>query len=269
MAVTSTALVNTLGTWPVVGNLLRWYARRYEEGSVVQIQRGYAAGMKWKRYHRYVSGYWIGIYEMQIQQALVRELKNGETFYDIGANAGFFSVLAARLVGSVGRVFAFEPLPENIESLEAQFSINSLNQCQSVPKAISNCSGTVSLILGDNNSMGRLAAAGNTKSMKALMVESTTLDEFIQDNAPPNLIKMDIEGFETEALLGASKMLASSRSPKLLIELHGDDKAQQVEEILSGYGYRLADLAGNPLACGAVGHNHIMAYPPRACSGIA
>ncbi len=261
---TSANIVSNLGKMPIVGRFLRWYARRYEEGSVVRIARGYAAGMKWKRYHRYVSGYWVGIYEMHIQQTLAREIKRGNTFYDIGANAGFFSLLAGTLVGPTGRVLAFEPLPENIESIREQFSINSMRQCQLIPKAVGNRVGNASLILAHNNSMGRIADAGKVESEKMVTVETITIDEFVQDNTPPDFIKLDVEGFETEVLAGASKLLNSNQAPKFLIELHGDDKAHQVEAILSTCGYHLTDLTGRRLIDGAVGHTHIMAYPPKA-----
>jgi FkbM family methyltransferase len=259
----SASLVKTAGKTPIVGNLLRWYARRYEEGSVIRIARGNAAGLRWKRFHRYVSGYWIGIYEMEIQQALARELKSGDTFYDIGANAGFFSLLAGRLVGPAGRVLAFEPLPENIESIREQFSLNSMRQCQLIPKAVADYSGSASLVLADNNSMGRIGDAGNMESGNVMTVETTTLDDFVASEAIPDLIKVDVEGFEVEVLTGARGLLNSAHAPKLLIELHGDDKARQVEAILSARGYHLTDLSGSRLSNGAVGHTHIVAYPPN------
>lgn len=265
----SASLITSLGRIPMFGNFLRWHARRYEEGSVIRIARGYAAGMNWKRSHRYVSGYWVGIYEMGLQQILARELKSGDTFYDIGANAGFFSLLAGRLVGPSGHVFAFEPLPENLASIRDQFSINSLSQCQLIPKAVSNLSGIASLIQAPNNSMGRIADAGKIDSENLLTVDTITLDEFVQGNPAPDFIKLDVEGFETEVLAGAGKLLSSVAAPRFLIELHGDDKARQVGALLTACGYRLTDLSGTRLLNGAVGQTHILAYPAQTLSGMA
>jgi hypothetical protein len=107
MSIKGTKLISTAGRIPVVGRALRWLARRYPEGSVVTIHTGRAAGFRWKRYHRYVNGYWPGIYELLIREALARELKPGQVFYDVGANAGFFSLVGACCVGPGGRVFAF------------------------------------------------------------------------------------------------------------------------------------------------------------------
>src|SRR5688572_25684309 len=107
----SARLIETLGKVPLLSQALRWYARRHPEGSVVTIKSGEAAGFKWKRHHRYVNGYWLGQYELPLQQALKRELKPGDTFFDVGANAGFFTLIAARLVGPTGKCVAFDPAP--------------------------------------------------------------------------------------------------------------------------------------------------------------
>src|SRR6188472_1682389 len=85
------SIVYRLGRLPGIGRMLRRLARSYPEGSVTTIRAGDAAGMRWKRYHRYVSGYWLGIYEPEIQKALAVHLRPGGVFYDVGANAGFFT----------------------------------------------------------------------------------------------------------------------------------------------------------------------------------
>src|SRR3954452_16330369 len=116
----SARVIEAIGRIPGVGRLLRWVARHYPEGSVVTIKHGEAAGLKWKRHHRYVNGYWIGQYELDIQAALKRELKPGQTFFDVGANAGFFTLVAAKIVGASGKCVAFDPLPMNQESIREQ-----------------------------------------------------------------------------------------------------------------------------------------------------
>src|SRR5678809_656380 len=83
-------VVDFIGRVPVVGETLRKFARRYPEGSVVEIRTGVAAGLRWKRHHRYLNGYWVGHFELEIQNALQREIKAGDAVYDVGANAGFF-----------------------------------------------------------------------------------------------------------------------------------------------------------------------------------
>lgn len=89
MVMNKARLISCLGRVPLVGSTLRWFAQRYPEGSVVTIKNGLLAGYKWKRSHNYVSGYWLGIYELTIQESLAHELQSGDVFYDIGGNAGF------------------------------------------------------------------------------------------------------------------------------------------------------------------------------------
>jgi FkbM family methyltransferase len=246
--------------------MLRWYARRYEEGSVVRIARGHAAGMKWRRHHRYVNGYWTGIYELDLQRVLVRELRTGNVFYDVGANAGFFTVLAAKLVGTTGHVFSFEPMPENAESIQEQIDVNSLRQCKLIVEAVSDRSGTASFMQAEHNALGHLSSPGGEPNAlnTALSVRTVTLDEFAVSNPFPDLIKIDVEGAETEVLAGARSLLSSPRAPKLIVELHGEEKARSVEALLFSFGYCLNHLAGTPLLGGAGRQRHIVGYPPLA-----
>src|SRR3954471_7327801 len=129
-------LIELVGKMPLLGPALRRMAHNFPEVSVVEIRSGEAAGFRWKRHHRYVNGYWIGQYELPIQQALKRELRAGQTFLDIGANAGFFTLVAAKLVGPTGKCVAFDPLPANIESIREQIELNSLSYVTPIQQAV-------------------------------------------------------------------------------------------------------------------------------------
>jgi len=83
-------IISGAGKIPGGDKFLRAIARRYKEGSVVRIGAGEAKGLLWQRSHRYVNGYWLGIYELELQACIANELKAGDIFFDIGANAGFF-----------------------------------------------------------------------------------------------------------------------------------------------------------------------------------
>src|SRR5262249_9898465 len=159
----------------------------------VTIQSGFAAGLKWKRHHRYVNGYWIGNYEHDIQRAIVRLLgpsTRGRVFYDVGANAGFFSVLAAKHVGPSRRVFALEPLPENIASIQEQIALNQLEQVELVPRAVGAALGTSEFSFPeDENSIAHLGPA-RAKGERTTVVEVTSLDAFVKDHPRPSLVKI-------------------------------------------------------------------------------
>ncbi len=234
-----------VGKIPFVSSILRWYMRSFPEGSVVTIAYGRAAGYKWRRYHRYVNGYWIGQFELPIQQALVQELSKGNTFFDIGANAGFFTLVAAKQVGPNGKCIAFEPLPENATCIREQITLNELNFCHVVEEAVSDHEGYASFSYDRPGTS--TAHLGNTKEgERSIQVKLSTLDATCRKWGYPDFIKMDIEGGEVDALKGASDLL-SKYHPRLLIELHGEQCEQGVKDILRRFKYSFFDLYGKKI----------------------
>src|SRR5262249_30228384 len=153
-------------------------------------------------HHRYVNGYWIGHYEFSIQEALKRELKLGHTFYDVGANAGFFTLVAAGLVGSQGKCVAFDPSPDNYTSITEQIQLNALNHCTVVKQAIADFTGRAKFFFAmPGSAQGHLGESRNGE--QHVEVEVTTFDEACGRFGKPDFIKMDIEGAEVKALQGA------------------------------------------------------------------
>jgi FkbM family methyltransferase len=245
---------------PVLSHALRWCAGQYEENSVVRIKRGCAAGLLWRRHHRYINGYWLGSYEMPIQKALCRELRPGETFFDIGANAGFFTLIAAKLVGLQGRCIAFDPAPSNCDAIREQINANSLNHCCTViQEAISDRDGTASFSFAVPGSpMGHLGAGA--KGECEMLVKTLTLDRACERLGKPDFIKIDIEGAEGTALAAARETLGNIR-PRFLIELHGAECERQVRRVLTEANYRLLELSGRPIGSGAPLPHHVIAKP--------
>lgn len=252
-------LTELFGRLPLCGLALRWWANQFKEGSVVRIRQGYALGYVWKRHHRYVNGYWIGHYELAIQEALVRELRPGQIFYDIGANAGFFTLLGARLVGPVGKCIAFDPEPSNYQSIVELIALNDLKQCQVVREAVSEREGKEKFRLGwPGDSTGHLGGAG--KGELEVEVKVTTLDEAVKRFGVPSVIKMDIEGAEVMALKGAQKLLSKGRS-RWLIELHGKQCAEQVKAIMTEAKYCFYGINGSPIGDGESLPRHVLVGP--------
>jgi len=216
--------------------------------------------MKWRRHRRYVNGYWIGQYELPVQEALARMLRTGDTFYDVGANAGFYSLIASELVGAEGHVVSFDPDPTNCRSASEQIELNALKNWTIVQKAVGNTAGVSTFSSGyDGDLLGHLGEP-TTGEQRSIRVQVTTLDEAIEMYPKPDTIKMDIEGAEVQALEGARRLLGEVR-PTWLIESHGMEQAAGVRSVLSAADYRFYDLTERPVASGSALPRHVVARP--------
>ena len=252
-------LIVRLRQIPFLGTALRWYVGKYPEGSVVAIRSGYARGMKWRRYHRYVNGYWLGQYELEIQAALVRELKTGAVFFDVGANAGFFTLIAASKVGRSGKCVAFDPDDENVASISEQCYLNGLSSVVVVNEAVSDLVGDAWFARPHSGALtGHLCDHRlNDESVK---VPTTTLDAAASKYGMPDFIKMDIEDAEGKAFLGAA-MLLRKRAATWLIEIHSLTSEVDVRTAFANTGYELLSVSGHRLAEGSGLPNHILVRP--------
>jgi FkbM family methyltransferase len=255
-------VMNYLGKTPFLGDALRRLARLYSEGSVTRIRAGYLAGCRWQRSHRYVNGYWLGTYESATQECLIRELRPGAVFYDIGANAGFFTLLGCRCVGPQGRVFSFEPLPENAAVVRSQLQVNSVDNCTVVEAAVTDHVGIVGFCRGQDTSTAHIQRADD-RLVGAVEAKAVTLDDFVRTAPSPQFIKMDTEGAELSALKGACRLLGGVQAPKMLIEFHGEQLRQECMAILRSVGYLFCSLDGRPRPMNA--HDrHVLCIPQRA-----
>ena len=185
-------------------------------------------------------GMWLGSYEAKKQIAIARMLRPGHIFYDIGANAGFFTLLGARCVGSSGRVIAVEPLPRNIEMLEKHLAINNISNVRIVEKAISDFVGTARFTV-EGHSTSKISAEGQA------VVEVTTLDTIMEElGTPPNLMKVDIEGAEIELLKGARKVLEQFR-PVVFVAVHSKEIFDVLVDMAPRMKYEVEELDGTDI----------------------
>jgi FkbM family methyltransferase len=153
--------------------------------------------------------------------------------YDIGANAGFFTLLAAKLVGRRGSVYAFEPLPANLSVLRRHIAANQAN-VHVFEVALSSSSGVARFASAANASMGRLENAGE------LEVRTETLDELVSAGRilPPRFMKIDVEGAEHDVLRGAAATL-SRHHPVILLSTHGYEIHERCCALLRTLNYEL------------------------------
>jgi FkbM family methyltransferase len=216
----------------LLGKISRYPLRILPGSMTVPILQGPLRGKKWivgSQRH----AFWLGSYEPHMQKLIAREVKPGGVFYDVGANVGFYSLLGSVLVGS-GKVFAFEPLPSNVGYLRRHLALNAVNNVDVLEMAICDRVGSSSFQKEATGSMGRLEAEGD------LGVATATLDWLIQEQriAPPNYIKMDIEGAEPRALMGA-EMCFQRYKPVLFLATHGSEVHKECCELLRSRNYEL------------------------------
>jgi FkbM family methyltransferase len=188
----------------------------------------------------YRSIYNFGIldsWELIVQKVMVDSLKSGDVFVDVGANAGFYTLLGSALVGEQGQVHSFEPTPTTFALLKENAGKKSnvtLN-----PVALGSAPGRATLAdygLLENglNSMHALDLQG--LASKKIEVPVMTLDAYCaQKNITPTMIKMDVEGYELEVLRGAEHILG--KKPALLVEVSSYEESAPLFSFLESHGY--------------------------------
>ncbi len=163
--------------------------------------------------------------ERRILGRLLQEVRGGDVVYDIGANIGLYSAFLARAVGEAGAVIAFEPERRCFERCRENLALNSLHNVRQFDCALGNQEQEIALVVDETPSSGvhrvLRGANGNVEArlQPALMVLG---DRFIaRESLPiPNVLKIDVEGFEEEVLLGLSDTLAHPQCRVVFCEVH-------------------------------------------------
>jgi FkbM family methyltransferase len=152
---------------------------------------------------------------------LFRDLiEEGMVILDIGANIGYYSLFAAKLVGEKGTVFAFEPAPDNFALLVKNIELNGFSNIIPVQKAVSSKTGRGRLFLSSDPVLHSMHQHNGKRSIE---VEVTSIDEFIENrNCPVDLIKMDVEGLEMRALEGMLETIKRNPNLKIITEFSPD-----------------------------------------------
>ncbi len=191
-----------------------------------------------------------GTSEVPVQEALESCLNTGDIFYDIGANVGFFTIIAAKLVGNTGHVYAFEPAPENASTIRNNVQINQFPHVTVLEKAVSSSSGTGKLLLTHDPGGNTLATAGSPPDVKGEMsTELVSIDDLVAQGGvkPPDVVKVDVEGAEVEVLQGMAQTIKSFQ-PLIIYEIDDESQADfarkqtEVESLLLEFDYDIQPL---------------------------
>ena len=241
---------SVISTKTLLGKTLRLPLRLIPPDMRMPILQGKLRGKKWivgSSNH----GCWLGSYEYEKRLLFEKTIIEGSIVFDIGAHVGFYTILASVLSGTCGRVFAFEPLPQNLLYLKKHLRLNHITNVSIIEAAVSDCNGVIFFKEGTSTSTGYISQQGQMK------VKTVSLDSLISrgEIPVPSHIKIDVEGAEVLVLSGAKSILAKY-NPIIFLATHGFDKRQQCRQLLNSLGYKLQAIGGKS----AKQSNEIIAY---------
>lgn len=142
-------------------------------------------------------------------------IKKGMTVFDVGANIGYFTYYLCRETGASGRVFSFEPDADNFRELSDNILANDIGFCYPFQTAVGAFDGAIPFAYGFNGHVDTgVGAEANCKII--------SLDSFVKEHSISqiDLVKIDVEGYELDVLMGMSQILTRKRKPVLYVEVH-------------------------------------------------
>ena len=164
----------------------------------------------------------IGIFEKSEIGFVIKALKPGDIFIDVGANAGIFTIIAAKKVQNHGHIYAFEPDQRNLKLLRHNLTINNLTNVTILECALSNIKGKTKFAIATDGAMNSFVKT-NRKDQQIIewqIVEVTTLDDFVEEHKISNInfIKIDTEGAEKLIFEGGKNLLSTSEPIIVMFE---------------------------------------------------
>ena len=207
-------------------------------GKTVQIESGPMKGLSLVVGEHVSHAHIRGTYELKTQLAVDGLVAPGCICYDLGASIGYLSILMAR---KAKRVFAFEPAKLAAAEIQKHAAANHFHNITVVPVPVSDFVKTLRFTVNENAFGSRIAR--DQSKWPTVELTTTTLDDFIKSNPLPDFIKIDVEDEEARVLEGARSILRE-RKASLCCEIHSEESARRVQQLLLEYGYKLTDLSG-------------------------
>jgi FkbM family methyltransferase len=159
----------------------------------------------------------LGSYEPSVVQAMRVHCFEGATVLDVGAHLGYYTLLAAKLIGNTGQVWAFEPDPDNRDLLMRNIHVNQMeDRVRVVGAALGSTTGAANLHRAKNDSGGSTVSVV-AAALDDVQVEITTLDAWAASRNWPvvDIVKIDVEGAEPDVLRGMSRL--ALKNPRLAV----------------------------------------------------
>lgn len=160
-----------------------------------------------------------GVYGELDTRIMKEHVLKNDIVIDVGANIGYYTLLFSRLVGDQGKVFSFEPEPNNFEILKKNIEVNSYKNVKIEPVALSDKNGELDLFVSDNMLNHKIYRTENTT--KSIKIKTITLDDYISKHELTdkiNFVKIDVEGAELKVMNGMKHILQESKKLKIFTE---------------------------------------------------
>lgn len=194
----------------------------------------------------------FGKYEEGFSNSFFRSVQVSGVIYDIGANTGYFSLLA--LTNDRSSVVAFEPMSNVAAEFSTLMSVNGVSKkARLIQIALSNKRGEVVMLTPGPHEMGLMETVLRGQAVEkseGVLVPMSTLDDIVEEKnlPPPALIKLDVEGAE-ELVLEGSKNLITKYRPIIYVEVHGREPAEGVWRVATELEYKLSLVGSGTDKC--------------------
>jgi FkbM family methyltransferase len=237
-----------LGKAETLGRFVQWQlASRLSPGPIaipfiadgrLLVARGMAAA---------TGNLYVGLHEFADMAFVLHALRPTDVFFDVGANIGSYTVLASKVVGA--HSVAIEPIGKTVAHLRDNLALNAIeDRVRLEACAVGETAGSV-YMTPNEDSINRVVDDDDTGSREVVEVPCRTLDEIIGSGPGPQIMKMDIEGFELPALRGATRMLSNPELRACIVEIWSrsaaDERAaQRVQALLASFGFHTATYDG-------------------------
>ncbi|MDB6118649.1 MAG: methyltransferase, FkbM family [Verrucomicrobiaceae bacterium] len=200
--------------------LARWKQSRLPDDDVIIKLCGFTMRIFSPRSNRIGTALYLqGIWEPEVTGAFRALIKPGDTVFDIGGDAGYYTLLFSKCAGEKGRVVVFEPIPKAQERIKENIALNGFSNCTLVTEALGSKSGSFVLERPFEDSRINLTKSAAGEGDITVQVERfDTLAERLSLPVP-DLVKIDVEGAELEVLRGMEGLVADHH-PAFVIELH-------------------------------------------------
>ncbi len=238
-----------LGRNPILHRIVNAIAKRvFSNGRTITIPFGPLSKFKWVCNQDHQFWMPLGVYEKETALWLINTINFGDVFFDVGSNAGYFSLLGSKCVGETGKVISFEPIASNCNTIEGLLIANKVNNVVVETLAVSNDTGKCRFQIENNNANSHMESVelkhqvSNPKN--TIEVGSITLDDYISSHGiVPDVIKVDVEGAEKLVLNGSTELLKNFDAA-WIISTHSHDLYKACKFIMKKNGYEVESLFG-------------------------